>query len=102
MSRRYRFAGTFMQSFSSMGPPMLNFAGLYPPLIIGASGYYAPFVALLATVASLLTVYAPPYVLSKRYVTNGGYYSYSGIAFGGQVWKVRCDALLRLRAPRDT
>ncbi len=68
-----------MQSFTSIGP-MLDFIALFSVIAL-YSGSLLPFVVIFSFLLSYFTLYTI-YALSKKYITNGGYYSYAGNILG--------------------
>ncbi len=68
-----------MQSFTSIGP-MLDFIALFSVIAL-YSGSLLPFVVIFSFLLSYFTLYTI-YALSKKYITNGGYYSYVGNILG--------------------
>jgi amino acid transporter len=79
MDRTVKMSGAIMQSFTSIGP-MLNFVALFSVIIV-FSGVDLPIVVLLSFLISYATIYTS-YKFSKKYSTNGGYFSYVGKALG--------------------
>jgi amino acid transporter len=69
-------AGSVMQSIGAVGP-MLNVVGIFAII----SAFWRPIweVVLFAFLVSFLTVYTPMKI-SGKVTSNGGYYSYNGIA----------------------
>ena len=69
-------AGSVMQSIGAVGP-MLNVVGIFAII----SAFWRPIweVVLFAFLVSFLTVYTPMKI-SEKVTSNGGYYSYNGIA----------------------
>ncbi len=68
-----------MQSFTSIGP-MLDFIALFSVIAL-YSGSLLPFVVIFSFLLSYFTLYTI-YALSRKYITNGGYYSYVGNILG--------------------
>jgi len=68
--------GSVMQSIGSVGP-MLNVVGIFAII----SAFWRPIweVVLFAFLVSFLTVYTPMKI-SEKVTSNGGYYSFNGIA----------------------
>ncbi|MEM0160499.1 MAG: APC family permease [Thermoplasmata archaeon] len=79
MDRTVNMGGAIMQSFTSIGP-MLNFVALFSVIIV-FSGVDLPIVVLLSFLISYTTIYTS-YKFSKKYSTNGGYFSYVGKTLG--------------------
>ncbi|MGC9193233.1 MAG: APC family permease [Thermoplasmata archaeon] len=79
MDRTVNIGGAIMQSFTSIGP-MLNFVALFSVIIV-FSGVDLPIVVLISFLISYATIYTS-YKFSKKYSTNGGYFSYVGKALG--------------------
>ncbi len=73
---------SMMQSFTSIGP-MLDFVALFS-VIASYSGTMLPLVVLFSFLLSYSTLYTV-YMFSKKYTTNGGYYSYVGNTLGKSV-----------------
>lgn len=67
------------QSFSSIGP-MLDVVAIFS-LITIYSGIFLPVVVAISFLISFTTINSVVY-LSRRYRSNGGYYSYAGSIFG--------------------
>jgi amino acid transporter len=69
-------AGSVMQSIGAVGP-MLNVVGIFAII----SAFWRPIweVVLFAFLVSFLTVYTPMKI-SEKVTSNGGYYSFNGIA----------------------
>ncbi|WP_192805711.1 APC family permease [Picrophilus oshimae] len=74
-----RLSQSVMQSFTSIGP-MLDFVALFS-IIASYSGTMLPFVVLFSFILSYSTLYTV-YQFSRRFTTNGGYYSYVGNTMG--------------------
>ena len=68
-----------MQSFTSIGP-MLDLIAVFPLIAIFA-GNDLPYAVIISFLISFTTINTT-YQLSRRYSTNGGYYSYAGKVLG--------------------
>lgn len=68
-----------MQSFTSIGP-MLDLIAVFP-LIALFAGNGLPYAVIISFLISFTTINTT-YQLSRRYSTNGGYYSYTGKVLG--------------------
>lgn len=68
-----------MQSFTSIGP-MLDLVAIFWVISI-FSGVYLPVVVLVAFLVGFSTINTT-YLLSRSYISNGGYYSYVGKTLG--------------------
>ena len=68
-----------MQSFTSIGP-MLDLIAVFP-LIALFAGKDLPYAVIISFLISFTTINTT-YQLSRRYSTNGGYYSYTGKVLG--------------------
>lgn len=79
MDKTVRVSGAIMQSFTSIGP-MLNFVAVFSVIAV-FSGLELPIVVLLSFLISYATLYTS-YKFSKKYATNGGYFSYVGKSLG--------------------
>ncbi len=75
-TKKVGITGSVMQSIGAVGP-MLNVVGLFAII----SSFWRPMweVVLFAFLVSFLTVYTP-LKISEKVTSNGGYYSYNGIA----------------------
>ncbi len=79
MEQRVTFSGSFMQSFTSIGP-MLDIAALFSAIAV-YSGPYLGIVMLISFFAALTTIYVV-WNLSKHFQSNGGYYLFAGKTLG--------------------
>lgn len=79
MEQRVTFSGSFMQSFTSIGP-MLDIVALFSAIAV-YSGPYLGIVMLISFLSAMTTVYVI-WNLSKRFQSNGGYYLFAGRALG--------------------
>ena len=79
MGHKVTFSGSFMQSFTSIGP-MLDVAALFSAIAV-YSGAYLGIVMLISFVAALTTIYVI-WKLSKHFQSNGGYYLFAGKTLG--------------------
>ena len=79
MEHKVGFSGSFMQSFTSIGP-MLDIAALFSAIAV-YSGPYLGIVMLISFFAALTTIYVV-WNLSKRFQSNGGYYLFAGKTLG--------------------
>ncbi len=79
VEQRVTFSGSFMQSFTSIGP-MLDIVALFSAIAVYA-GPYLGVVMLISFFSAMTTVYVI-WNLSKRFQSNGGYYLFAGRALG--------------------
>ncbi|MGC8562043.1 MAG: APC family permease [Thermoplasmata archaeon] len=79
MEKRVTFSGSFMQSFTSIGP-MLDIVALFSAIAV-YSGPYLGIVMLISFFSAMTTVYVI-WNLSKRFQSNGGYYLFAGKTLG--------------------
>ena len=79
MEHKVGFSGSFMQSFTSIGP-MLDIAALFSAIAV-YSGPYLGIVMLISFFSALTTIYVV-WNLSKRFQSNGGYYLFAGKTLG--------------------
>lgn len=79
MDQRVTYSGSFMQSFTSVGP-MLDIVALFSAIAV-YSGPYLAMVMLLSFVAAFTTIYVI-WTLSKHLQSNGGYYLFAGKILG--------------------
>ncbi len=82
MEHKVTFSGSFMQSFTSIGP-MLDIAALFSAIAV-YSGPYLGVVMLISFFAALTTIYVV-WNLSKHFQSNGGYYLFAGKTLGKRV-----------------
>ncbi|MEM0141492.1 MAG: APC family permease [Thermoplasmatales archaeon] len=82
MREAVTFAGSFMQSFTSMGP-MLDIVALFSAIAF-YSGIYLGIVMLLSFCSALSAMYVIK-SLSKKFQSNGGYYLFAGEALGKDI-----------------
>ncbi len=82
MEHNVTFPGSFMQSFTSIGP-MLDIAALFSAIAV-YSGAYLGTVMLISFLAALTTIYVV-WKLSKHFQSNGGYYLFAGKMLGKRV-----------------
>lgn len=79
MEQRVTFSGSFMQSFTSIGP-MLDIVALFSAIAV-YSGPYLGVVMLISFFTAMTAVYVV-WNLSRRYQSNGGYYLFAGRILG--------------------
>ncbi|MEM0135161.1 MAG: APC family permease [Thermoplasmatales archaeon] len=79
MQRGVTFSGSFMQSFTSIGP-MLDIVALFSAIAV-YSGPYLGIVMLISFFSAMTTIYVV-WTLSKRFQSNGGYYLFAGKTLG--------------------
>ncbi len=79
MEQKVTISGSFMQSFTSIGP-MLDIAALFSAIAV-YSGAYLGIVMLISFFAALTTIYVV-WNLSRHFQSNGGYYLFSGRTLG--------------------
>lgn len=79
MGHKVTFSGSFMQSFTSIGP-MLDIAALFSAIAV-YSGPYLGIVMLISFLAAMTTIYVV-WNLSKHFQSNGGYYLFAGKTLG--------------------
>lgn len=82
VEHKVTFSGSFMQSFTSIGP-MLDIAALFSAIAV-YSGAYLGIVMLISFLAALTTIYVV-WKLSKHFQSNGGYYLFAGKTLGKRV-----------------
>ena len=82
MEQSVTFTGSFMQSFTSIGP-LLDIAALFSAIAV-YSGPYLGTVMLISFLAAFTTVYVI-WSLSKHFQSNGGYYLFAGKILGKSV-----------------
>ena len=78
-NRKLGIMAPLMQSFTSIGP-MLDIVALFSVISI-FSGVYLPVVVFVAFLVGFSTLNTT-YLLSRSYISNGGYYSYVGKTLG--------------------